>query len=295
MKRLIILIPFFLVFISSGFSQDTIFMHNDDIVVSKVIEVSSDQIKYKKFDNPDGPVYYKNQNEIARIVYANGYQENFSTGKSEFKNVKRKRKYPAHMMIHMGSSIATLSGDIQNNKHRANFAGGLGFEIPIDTIRLNFVDISIFYEVKGTKFEDNSIKYWNEDYEVLDAYQNNEYITLLFAYKRYITKNKKIYAKLGVFGGYLASATIYGNLYDPVSGQKQSFDDDEKGKYLDLDIGGSIGAGLSLPLGRGDYLSYFISEVRYNHSFSSIYDDEADSYKEFNSSFLLLVGIKFML
>jgi hypothetical protein len=280
---------------SISLSQDTIFFHNDDFVVSKVIEVLPEQIKYKKFDYPDGPVYIKNQNEIARIVYANGYQESFSSGINKLKNVKRKRKYPAHMMIQLGSSMATLSGDIQNNKYKANFAGGLGFEIPIDTIRLNFIDISLLYEVKGTKFEDNSIEYWDEDYEVIDAFQSNEYITLLFAYKRYLTKNKKIYAKLGVFGGYLASATIYGNLYDLASGQKQNFDDNEKGKYLDLDIGGSIGAGISLPLGRVEYLSYFISEVRYNHSFYNIYDDETDSYKEFNSSFLLIVGIKFML
>jgi len=61
----------------TAFSQDTIVLFNGDVIIGKVLEISSREIKYKTADNPDGPVYIKKHSLVKRITYANGKQEIF--------------------------------------------------------------------------------------------------------------------------------------------------------------------------------------------------------------------------
>ena len=63
-----------------GFSQDTIVKKNGDIILAKILEIGTDQIKYKKIGFEDGPTYIENKTEINWIKYKNGQKE-------EFKNV----------------------------------------------------------------------------------------------------------------------------------------------------------------------------------------------------------------
>jgi len=294
MRKCAILLLLIVSGLSEGFSQDTIYMKSKEQILAKVLEVSPNDVKYKKFDNLDGPEYYSSKSEIARIVYQNGVVDEFKLTNPDKPKPKKVRKYPTQMMINVGSSIATLAGDVDNNSYKANFAGGIGFEIPGDTLRKSFVDITFLYEVKGTKFEDDNVGGGSE-LEYKGVFQSNEYISVSFAYKRYFTRSSGFYGKLGLYGGYLVSATIKGDVYDPASNESQAFSNSVKGKYLYFDIGGTIGMGYSLPLSKGDYLSYLTTELRYNHSLYNIYDDDSGNHKEYNSSFLVLIGLKFPL
>lgn len=68
--------------LSSGaisFAQDTIINKGNEAIVAKIIEVSPSEVKYKRFDLPDGPVYVANKSEVLRIKYANGLVEQFAT------------------------------------------------------------------------------------------------------------------------------------------------------------------------------------------------------------------------
>ncbi|MBS1919321.1 MAG: hypothetical protein JST17_03605 [Bacteroidetes bacterium] len=60
-----------------AFSQDKIYRKNGKVVEAKVIEIDPDEIKYKEFNNPDGPVYVLETDRINKIVYANGKTERF--------------------------------------------------------------------------------------------------------------------------------------------------------------------------------------------------------------------------
>jgi hypothetical protein len=40
------------------FSQDRIKKVNGDIIQAKVLEVSADEVRYKRYSNPDGPCMY---------------------------------------------------------------------------------------------------------------------------------------------------------------------------------------------------------------------------------------------
>ncbi len=73
--KLIAFIICFFNFSVSVFAQDTIFYKKAGSIVVFVKEVSQTEVQYKKLEMPDGPMYIIDKNDIAKIVYKNGYTE----------------------------------------------------------------------------------------------------------------------------------------------------------------------------------------------------------------------------
>ncbi len=63
---------------SSSRSQDKIYRNNGKVVEAKILEIGSDEIKYKEFSNPDGPIYILETDKIKKIVFANGTSQQFN-------------------------------------------------------------------------------------------------------------------------------------------------------------------------------------------------------------------------
>lgn len=61
-----------------AYSQDVIVKKDGSTILSKVLEVSSTEIKYKKFSNLEGPTYTISVAELLSINYANGDKDDFS-------------------------------------------------------------------------------------------------------------------------------------------------------------------------------------------------------------------------
>ena len=59
-------------------AQDVILKKDNTTVLSKVIEVTGTEIKYKKWSNQDGPTYSINRSEVTSINYPNGEVERFT-------------------------------------------------------------------------------------------------------------------------------------------------------------------------------------------------------------------------
>jgi len=59
-------------------AQDIITKTNGDEIRAKVTEVNIKEVKYKKFENPEGPVYTMSKSDIFMIVYENGDKDMFS-------------------------------------------------------------------------------------------------------------------------------------------------------------------------------------------------------------------------
>jgi hypothetical protein len=77
--RKIIFFTFCLFCISlAGKSQDRIYRNNGKVVEAKVLEIGSSEIKYKEFNNPDGPIYVLETDRIKKIVFENGKEQKFS-------------------------------------------------------------------------------------------------------------------------------------------------------------------------------------------------------------------------
>lgn len=56
-------------------AQDVIVKKDGNTITSKVTEITSSEIKYKKFSNQNGPTYTINRNEVSYINYENGEKE----------------------------------------------------------------------------------------------------------------------------------------------------------------------------------------------------------------------------
>ena len=64
--------------VSAILGQDVIVLKNGTTILSKVIEVGSNEIKYKKWTNQDGPLYTIGIAEILSVNYQNGEKETFT-------------------------------------------------------------------------------------------------------------------------------------------------------------------------------------------------------------------------
>jgi hypothetical protein len=60
------------------FPQDVITKKTGDELKAKVLEVGQTEIKYKNFDNPDGPTYSISKSEVLLIRYENGSKDIFT-------------------------------------------------------------------------------------------------------------------------------------------------------------------------------------------------------------------------
>ena len=68
---------------NNTFAQDIIVLKNGDIIKTKVLEIGSTEIKYKKYTNIDGPIYSKLISEILAINYENGTKDTFDNNQNE--------------------------------------------------------------------------------------------------------------------------------------------------------------------------------------------------------------------
>lgn len=74
-----ILLILFLFVCSNGFAQDVIVKKDGSTILSKVLEVNTSDIKYKKYSNLDGPTYTILKTELLSINYKNGECEKFTS------------------------------------------------------------------------------------------------------------------------------------------------------------------------------------------------------------------------
>ncbi|MEP7371756.1 MAG: hypothetical protein ABI675_00110 [Chitinophagaceae bacterium] len=77
MKKIQLSIICLLFSVSFIFAQDKIYRQNGKVIEAKIIEVGSGEIKYKEFNNPNGPIYVLESDRIKKIVYENGKEEKF--------------------------------------------------------------------------------------------------------------------------------------------------------------------------------------------------------------------------
>ena len=81
MKKLIITIISLLIF-NNVYTQDIIIKRNGEEIKSKVIEVGTTEVKYKKIDNINGPIFSIFKSDVFMIKYENGTKDVFNEDKS---------------------------------------------------------------------------------------------------------------------------------------------------------------------------------------------------------------------
>ena len=77
MQRTFLIVAVFCVSMASSFAQDTIMLKNGTDIQAMVQDIGIDVVRYKRFDNANGPTYSLEKSEIVMIQYANGSRDVF--------------------------------------------------------------------------------------------------------------------------------------------------------------------------------------------------------------------------
>ena len=78
MKKLILSLTATILASNFCFSQDIITKKSGEDIQAKVLEITNTEIKYKKFDNPTGPIFTMSKTELLMIRYENGSKDIFT-------------------------------------------------------------------------------------------------------------------------------------------------------------------------------------------------------------------------
>jgi len=89
MKKIIGAVLISILTINLCWSQDTIVTKKNENIASKVLEVTTSEIKYKKFDNLDGPIYSLLKADVFLIKYSNGTKDTFIPLDSSSSNITK--------------------------------------------------------------------------------------------------------------------------------------------------------------------------------------------------------------
>ena len=75
-------------------AQDVIITQDAQRIDATVLEISDTEIRYKRADNPDGPVFVLSTSKIASIIYKNGEVQTFANQTPANENAGQNAQYP---------------------------------------------------------------------------------------------------------------------------------------------------------------------------------------------------------
>lgn len=111
-------------------AQDVIVMKDQSTVMSKVLEITSTEIKYKKWNNQDGPTYSINRAEVVSINYENGEVEKFTeTTHNQQNNNISQGQYSNNYMTSQGSFTLCLNGRPLSDKEIQNLVSPEDYQL----------------------------------------------------------------------------------------------------------------------------------------------------------------------
>lgn len=116
MKKILFSILILAAFVNAAMAQDDIILRTGEEIKAKVQEVGTSEIKYKRSDNANGPLYVIWKREVFMIKYENGTKDVFST-------VEAPSMTSQNPMCKTGQPVA---GDYKSLHHMAvkRIAGG---------------------------------------------------------------------------------------------------------------------------------------------------------------------------
>jgi hypothetical protein len=239
--------------------QDIIIKKNGEEIQALIIDVSPGVIKYKKFDNQQGPIFAIAREQVDKIVYQSGKSRDFEEEEPEEikkpdENLQRKMPLSPSPLFgfHMGLGGSNLYGDIEGNKTLFASTIGASFNLPIGNRFSLLFGLDILSV--GCGFED--VDFINEDTThiiITGAREDLGYINIVILPRVYLNPKRNYFLEGGFYGAFLLTATYSGEAEITYSsGQVESglFEDDELQYYNTFDYGIAGGVGGRIPLGQ---------------------------------------------
>jgi hypothetical protein len=157
-------------------AQDVIIRENGEEIQAKVVEVGTDEIKYKKFGNESGPTYTISKSELFLIKYANGTKEVIEKSTAPVTApapVQQSYTAPAPVSQPVQtSSFSSSSSSSDDDYEKNDFALDLG----IGSRDMEKVDWGTFADL-GFRFLHNYSPYLGWDIFNVKIQGNTEYLS----------------------------------------------------------------------------------------------------------------------
>lgn len=135
------------------FAQDIVILKNGTSIDAKVLEVDDNSIRYKKFDNPEGPTYTAKKDNISEIRYKNGTKETFNNAQKRLSPDKNPNS------IWWTKARETKLGFWMDPLGPAQWGPMVGMSIRM-----------------GTNFDIKAhVRYYNKDFPFIDGYVFRDY------------------------------------------------------------------------------------------------------------------------
>jgi hypothetical protein len=210
----------FLVFAITVNGQDYIILRNGDEIKSKVLELGQSEIKYKKYDNIDGPSYVFAKSDVFMIKYENGTKDIItpfqSDRSSSDEEIQKSNSYSSTSMGHFylspetslsfGRSVYSDSNDTYDIIRLNSTAGYFIVDNLLTAISLGYTFSNVTTS-SGSTTENNSFAFgFQMRYYILGkifggvGYSGrklnddpiNNYVDLELGYAGFVTKNISI-------------------------------------------------------------------------------------------------------
>ncbi|GAB3588044.1 hypothetical protein [Hymenobacter daeguensis] len=158
LTRLLLLLPFLLLLAGAARAQDLLTKRNGEEIAVKVVEITPAEVRYRRTDNPDGPLISVWKSEVFMVRYANGTKEVFgsavaSPGGRLVPRAEVSAPFPGEVptVSNQSPDDAILDEPIHLDGPRVGFtvlSGGV-----LDKARENISDLNPFLTQFGWQFE----------------------------------------------------------------------------------------------------------------------------------------------
>lgn len=217
MKRFLISIFFFVISLSTYYSQDVLYKSDGTKLTVKLVEINPIEIKYKDLSNIDGPNYVIEKSEIIFIVYANKTTEVLNsnpkavtptkkTNTTELTPPNKKKTQPNFYYMNSNlisiNALALANGDATfiydkeflKNKLSISFLGGYNFNARM--VGLNDFIVSAKDNAKKKYDIGFGINYMPKNTKRIQYFVGflGKYMSYTYKDLVSITNNQKIYA-----------------------------------------------------------------------------------------------------
>lgn len=138
-KRLFATI-FLLCMAGTDLAQDVIVKKDQSTIMSKVLEITSTEVKYKKWSNQDEPTYTISISEVSNINYQNGDVERFSGIQSYPPNIntpQHQSQYRGHMDVGGFFGQLRINGRVLTDDEVRSLVTPQNFELYLKAKRQN--------------------------------------------------------------------------------------------------------------------------------------------------------------
>ena len=212
-------IIFFIVLMISAFlveAQDIILKRDGKEIQCLVVDISPGVVKYRKFEQQQGPVYSIAVEQVNKIFYESGKIITFEhidkeTRAQDTVSIQKPERPSNKFGFHLGFGASNIIGDIEGSEWQVASAFGASYNLSLgvqNTLSLGFDVLGL-----GCELEDVSGYISDSSYvEFTNWQQDMGYIGFQAVYRQYFNRGRNYFAQAGFYGSFLLTAEWYGDI-----------------------------------------------------------------------------------